>query len=96
MVACDGSVNGTWLTAAVNRVASRAKASSDGVRPRVDPYEPRRSALSVSIVIKTIGGRAPRPLPAGEVPPLEHAAHANTRAEKSATARIPVSVQLRC
>lgn len=60
MVACDGKVSGTWLTAAVNRVASRAKASSDGVSPRVEPYDPSRSALSVSIVISTIGGRAPR------------------------------------
>jgi hypothetical protein len=57
MVACDGKVSGTWLTAAVNRVAARAKASSDGVSPRLDPYDPSRSALSVSIVISTIGGR---------------------------------------
>src|SRR3954463_7576385 len=95
MVACDGTVSGTWLTAAVNRVASRAKASSDGVTSRVDPYDPSRSALSVSIVISTIGGRAPRGLPTAEVRPFEHAAHARTRYEKSATARIAVSVQLR-
>ena len=40
MVACDGKVSGTWQTAAVNRVASRAKASSDGVSPRVEPVRP--------------------------------------------------------
>src|SRR5262249_9411439 len=93
MVACDGSVSGTWQTAAVNRVASPAKASSAGVSPRVDPYDPSRSARSVSMVMSTIGGReAAGPL-AGDSPPL-HAAHERTRIAASADARMRFSVQL--
>jgi hypothetical protein len=48
-------VSGTCETAAENRVAHCAKRSSAGVRPRVDPYDPSRSARSVSIVIRMIG-----------------------------------------
>jgi hypothetical protein len=54
-VACAARVSGTCETAAENRVARWAKRSSAGVRPRADPYDPSRSARSVSIVIRMIG-----------------------------------------
>src|SRR5439155_22091415 len=95
IVACDGSVSGTWLTAAVNRVASCANASSDGVSPRVDPYDPSRSARSVSIVMSTIGGRGAVDSTLAEVRPLRQAAQESNTHEISASARMPISVQLR-
>src|SRR5207245_7610162 len=55
-VACDTVVTGACAYARENTVAVRASASSEGVRPRVDPRKPIRSARVVSRVISiTLG-----------------------------------------
>ena len=94
IVACDGSVSGTWLTAAVKRAAPRANASSDGVSPRVEPYEPSRSARSVSIVMSTMGCRDGMGLVGAGGWPERHAADERNKNAISAGARIRISVQL--
>ena len=55
-VACDTVVIGACAYARVNTIAPRAKASSSGVRARVDPRKPMRSARVVSSVIRRILG----------------------------------------
>src|SRR5690348_10171214 len=51
IVACETVVIGACAYARVNTVAVLANASSAGVRPRVDPRKPIRSARVVSSVI---------------------------------------------
>src|SRR5439155_7928156 len=65
----------------------------EGVSPRLDPYDPSRSARSVSMVISMIGGRALAWRVAG-LRSLWHAAQQSNNDEMTADARMQNSVQL--
>src|SRR6185503_2192813 len=58
MVACETVVIGAWAKALSKTVPWPASASSCGVRPRVEPRKPMRSARVVSRVTRTTFGRA--------------------------------------
>src|SRR5438105_11031012 len=58
MLACDAVVMGTCAKALAKTVAWRARRSRPGVRPRVEPRKPMRSARVVSRVTRTTFGRS--------------------------------------